>query len=783
MQPPLLGCHPIKTITIKGHQDEMGETETTDETSRTTPAHHEDDSVDQWSTSFVEVSAEAAVIPAGSLTEEDFCVVIDSPLSGQQWREEEGSRDEGEMDTTGSSHQSPFSMPTIDLFFSESNHTLGTDSFANASLHDSICNGSRSQARPLNDSSNRHLRGRPALNSKAGSELVRTASFIQRRDRRLELIKQRVLQGKANVTKNPSETKEQCLHDQPKTPLELHRHNQKHNLQQQQQIQQHFNRRRQETIPEESPDVVTPPSSISEGRHTSPRRHRGHGHKAVAAPSTPSPLRSWRSVDGASTPQSSDGHDRTGRTQRRALLLLDSPLSTNSDRRATLRSKLTRKGQRKDRRPHHERIKGDEWGMTLGSATASNGQSGTAVSGCGDIVKAGLDGESKRGEADKRPRSSDDGNDDDCITSSGGRCSSVDGAELCTSPGPAIGGRTMSARYLMVNAPKTPKTPTSRASNTSTMYRLQHQQKDHHRERLADELDGAHQIISQQQGRIRELEQINLEWKTKFDQAWKEHQAQLQGSSEALYACQQQHERTQQRLQEALSKIQDLEMGKDLGCPKTKGESIDRCVGGPVYFYVDSTSPSRGSGIRHTTVESQSEDVRQSSTFSSSHKTTEECQPTMESEEDTMHDDVEGVELIEGRVGEIDEVGDRQDINFRESLYGPRVQGGDVSNFHFSSSADRPFRRHSGSNIPVAHNGTATAASLTKKKNTVVSSYAHREQSSPSGGRRSHRHIRSLAPILPSRQDQSQANFLEAALHRNRKPRRFSWGVSDTTHH
>jgi hypothetical protein len=922
-------CFGIRTVIINkaacGKSTDSGEEggETTDETSRTTQtAQDEEDPTDQWSSSCaaqlgyaVHTTSLSSTLSSTLSSVEGYhqnshphlrqpkgrqiqdVVFMDenttlSPLATASSLQQPQNpnqlrhhfRSRGEMDITNSSHQSPLSLPTIDLFPSESNHTLATmadDSFlGRGSNHTNgvprkimMNNNTRYQLQSTvyasaggsgnSPSISSHKGGgrsfsthntetwqsgtrihteqqqHPSSSSAAASvgnsrkknllllqqqRLERTESFIQRRNKRLELIKER---GHNNNNNNKTEM------GMVKKRFHPHRHHHPH-----------------ETIQEESsptsPSPLLPPPVVLDGISTKETATANNSRSQILSPVayTSSPSVSSRSNRRHSVSPSSSslrrrcsgtGEDR-GSGGEQFMTLLDScPGSTNSDSGVLMKQRRIR--IHRDTSRHEQRRRASVSNVTTTTTSAVR-----ATAGSGEI-------DDKIRQHQSPPSFEDDGEDDDYGRKVGeSDTADVDDAFTSSfapsvSPANIVNVATNNTGPKEENngvedditnneyhrnrfhpaPPKTPKTPTSRISNTTTTTtttsRQQHQYQNHYpnqddqqygttnqqqqqqqqqqQEQLEEELDCANLIISQQQGRIKALEESNREWKKRFDVAWEEHQEQLHTSQEVLYKVQEDQRRTQQQLDDALARIEQMvttqetppptttETTNDAKTAKESSAMVSNVFDLPIgmernHLHNAATTQSGIRGMCTITVgEGQDRTISIVDNLDDS-VTDEEDGSTLDQDEDIS-----------------DEMSDGMDVYFKEKS---QIGVGSAINENSISTINRnpPLRRHSGSNIPIPSSVVVVvnASDLTPRRRNIdtdepskvitATKTTNNRQENPSPNSTSRPRSRKLGwalqPVLPTRHGQSQASFLAAALNRNNgsfSPRRFS--LSETT--
>ncbi|KAG7358998.1 hypothetical protein IV203_015587 [Nitzschia inconspicua] len=275
----------------------------------------------------------------------------------------------------------------------------------------------------------------------------------------------------------------------------------------------------------------------------------------------------------------------------------------------------------------------------------------------------------------------------------------------------------------------------SPGSQGSSQYR-NHRQLQGNFDHLEEELTAANLIISQQQERIKSLQESNEELKKQYDEAQKNHEVQLQDSLHALYQLQKKQEKTEQDLQLALKKIDSL---NELHSAVAKIQQL--------------------TGLQLLNIAPTSDDVSIRSDGTKSAVSAKSA-PQLGAAPSTRKSMRDVLPLVEERP--LNYISDASDSTHSELLNDLMNDSGDYVRVDerietptdaFQNPA-RTYRRYSGSHIPEK-----TDANSGKKR--------VKSPSSP----------RSYAPVVPSRQDQSQASYLDSALHRKvseSSPRRYS---------
>lgn len=267
----------------------------------------------------------------------------------------------------------------------------------------------------------------------------------------------------------------------------------------------------------------------------------------------------------------------------------------------------------------------------------------------------------------------------------------------------------------------------SPGSQGSSQYRNHRQRGDDNFDHLEEELTVANLIISQQQDRIKQLEQSNEDLKQQYDEAKQHHEIQLQGSLHALYQLQKKQEKTEQDLQLALKKINSLNelheavakiqqlTGLQLLNPTTAGDDASIKSDGAKSAISAKSAPQLGEG-------------------SSSRKNRKDPLPLLE-------------ERPLNYVSDASDSTHSELLNDAMNYSGECELGEDLDETtadSFQNTARSAHRRYSGSN--VSERGPRTSPKKRVKASSLPGSYA---------------------PVVPSRQDQSQASYLDSALNRN----------------
>jgi hypothetical protein len=239
---------------------------------------------------------------------------------------------------------------------------------------------------------------------------------------------------------------------------------------------------------------------------------------------------------------------------------------------------------------------------------------------------------------------------------------------------------------------------------------------------LEEELTMANLIISQQQEQIKALQDTNKELQTRFDHSQAHHEEQLEKTSRSLYQAQKKQEKTEQDLHLALIKINSL---NELHAAVAK---IQQLTG----LQLLGTGPLGGDdvSIKSDGTKSVKSAPHLASSSSRGSKTKKELLSPLAENSQTNYlsdaSDSDGSEIQK-------EISQHVDSKGAATLEVP-------ANQHIT-----PIRRFSGSNIPEK------SSTLSRSSNKV------KQPKSPTT---------SFAPVVPSRQDQSQASFLDSALSR-----------------
>ncbi|KAL3915041.1 MAG: hypothetical protein SGILL_005830, partial [Bacillariaceae sp.] len=558
------------------------------------------------------------------------------------------------------STQSPFSVPTVDLFpvdsahsiltyddFNTSGHTLSKRSTNSLALSPSVSqrgavsmpvtakNASTplapvtaSPPRATVSDSNAAAARRKASANPTLRPVERTNSFIQRRNKRLDQIKKRVM----------SKKQQRLMQEQQQNHHKLD------------QVQEEYDEEDNESTDFYEDEAKSPSHSSRRNQTvvaaTSPK---GMANSPTATSAT-SPVTS--SGGSSSTPRRCLSADR-GRKESRGITIRDnSPLSTRSETRASSSKKI---------RVEHRR-----------SSERSNSRS------------------------DRKERRS-----------------RLSGSKSPTKP------RKESLMNVAVGVPQVPQSPGSQRSQSSSQYRSHRQEEDHY-DHLEEELTMANLIISQQQEQIKSLQDTNEKWKTRFEHAQEQHEMQLETTLQSLYQAQKKQDKTEQDLQLALAKINSL---NELHEAVAK---IQQLTG----LQLLGTAPSGDD----TSIKSDgTKSVKSApSLVTPRPKTKNDLLPLAEDVQSSYISDTSGSDASEFEK-ELTELSDSKCVAPDE----------ESRNIQPVAQA----RRYSGSHIPEkSHSQKSKGSSSSKQKS----------KSTPS----------SLKPVVPSRQDQSQASFLDSALSR-----------------
>ncbi|KAG7354954.1 hypothetical protein IV203_004310 [Nitzschia inconspicua] len=619
----------IKTIIINKQPSENSG-EITDETSRTTRTEEEDEETQGDEAAMIDDSPrQNSVKSLNNLV---------SKRNGFTKCHSVGC--EEDLNNDACSTQSPFSVPTVDLFPVDSNHSILTNddsitsrNYSKRSNNSMALSPSASNQRGRNTSvhaEKNNIVARRTPKTPSDRPMERTNSFIQRRNKRLEEIKQRVMSKKQQRISEEKSLLEQVKEHEDEDEKE-EEHTSLHNSD-------------TDLRPLKSPSSTSSPKKALQVV-SSPR-------KTPLSPSTSSP-----------TPRRCFSADRGRKEHESVTVRHSSPQSTRSE---------SKKSSKK---------------------IVVNGRSSRRSS-----------------RSDRKERSLSQENE--------------------SPSSPIVSTPTHSPKRLPISV----AIQHSPGSQGSSQYR-NHRQVQGNFDHLEEELTAANLIISQQQERIKSLQESNEELKKQYDEAQKNHEVQLQDSLHALYQLQKKQEKTEQDLQLALKKIDSL---NELHNAVAKIQQL--------------------TGLQLLNIAPTSDDVsiRSDGTKSAvSAKSAPQlgAAPTRKSMRDVLP-------LVEERP--LNYISDASDSTHSELLNDLMNDSGDYVKVdeRIETPTDsfqnppRTYRRYSGSHIPEK-----TDANSGKKR--------VKSPSSP----------RSYAPVVPSRQDQSQASYLDSALHRKvseSSPRRYS---------
>jgi hypothetical protein len=635
----------IKTIFINKQPSENSG-EITDETSRTTRTE-EDEETQEISESGEDNDMDRSC----HQNNHDRGVHRGRRITTSRGKTQVHTPNKDDVNNDACSTQSPFSVPTVDLFPVDSNHSILTNdnsitsrnhskrSNNSLALSPSVSHQSRNVFREVgasgeNTGNTSALRRHPKMPSLRPVE--RTDSFIQRRNKRLEQIKKRVMSMKRQRIVEQDQHLEQVKEagEDGETDEE----------------EPFFHNRRSEAQPPKSPSE----SPLKQGLQIdSPRRDTSKqpsssssaGHSLHSPSST---LQGCLSADG-------------GRKEPAVTVRDSSPLSTRSESRISSR---------------HIRL---EDRTSQRSRSRSNRQRRTS------------------------------------------------GEDHETQKSPNVSTPTQSSKHVPIDV----VLHQSPGSKGSSQYR-NHRQIGDGFDHLKEELTAANLIISQQQERIKSLQESNEELHRRYDEAQLQHEKQLQGSLHALYQLQKKQEKTEQDLQLALKKIDSLNELHDAVAKIQQLTGLQLLNSTPVCDDVSIKSDGARSAVSAPPLRSVSRSKRDTLPLVDEH--------TVSYVSDAS--DSTKLELL---------------IDARAEFGDCPAEGVDVEETWADSLQQRSSapRRYSNGDVPEW-----PSSHINRKARSKASSLST-----------------SFAPVVPSRQDQSQASYLDSAVHRKASeasPRRYS---------